>query len=443
MAANRDKTYICENCHRPKKGKEFYLSNNPKYAARDGLITQCKTCATAFVDNWDSSTFLWILQECDVPWVPDEWNKLMQNYAQNPEKLTGATIIGRYLAKMKLKQHKDYRWKDTEFLMEIKKSQIRESMKQTGYSDNDIAKILAKVNFEVPEDQVIPEEREVLDANIIVKSYMPIEPPPRPEKKLDIELEIEENGAEQKIMPEPMPEDFIVGLPPQPQQSPIIEDYLAIQAEEEANNFDLTEEDKIYLRLKWGKGYKPEEWIWLEQFYEDMMNSYDIQTASHIDTLKLICKTSLKSHQLVDIGDIEGAQKIIKTYNELMKSGNFTAAQNKAEVGEFVDSIGELVEMCEKDGYIERYYVDEPKDEVDFTIKDMQRYTRTLIMEETNLGNMIEQAIKENAKEDEDDDFDVDMSYEDELTDEDFIEYNDFIEEEKRIDANLLEGNDE
>jgi hypothetical protein len=27
---------------------------------------------------------------------------------------------------------------------------------------------------------------------------------------------------------------------------------------------DLTEEDRTYLRLKWGKTYKPEEWIRLE-----------------------------------------------------------------------------------------------------------------------------------------------------------------------------------
>ena len=27
---------------------------------------------------------------------------------------------------------------------------------------------------------------------------------------------------------------------------------------------DLTEEDKKYLRLKWGKTYKPEEWVRLE-----------------------------------------------------------------------------------------------------------------------------------------------------------------------------------
>ena len=40
-----------------------------------------------------------------------------------------------------------------------------------------------------------------------------------------------------------------------------------------------------------------------------MMNSYDIQTAGHKDTLKLICKTSLKANQLIDIGDVDGYQK--------------------------------------------------------------------------------------------------------------------------------------
>ena len=47
-----------------------------------------------------------------------------------------------------------------------------------------------------------------------------------------------------------------------------------------------------------------------------------------------------------------------KAYDSLMKAGKFTAAQNKAEQEGFVDSIGELIELCEKEGYIERYYID-------------------------------------------------------------------------------------
>jgi hypothetical protein len=51
-----------------------------------------------------------------------------------------------------------------------------------------------------------------------------------------------------------------------------------------------------------------------------------------------------------------------------MKSGKFTAAQNKEEQGEFVDSISEIVALCEKDGFIPRFYQDSPNDKVDRTI---------------------------------------------------------------------------
>ena len=176
-------------------------------------------------------------------------------------------------------------------------------------------------------------------------------------------------------------------------EAPVYDDYFSQQAPE--INIDLTEEDRTYLCLKWGKTYKPEEWVKLEQLYEDMMSSYDIQTAGHIDTLKLICKTSLKANQLIDIGDVEGFQKMSKVYDGLMKSGKFTAAQNKAESGEYVDSISELVAICEKDGFIPRYYTDGPQDKVDRTLQDLQSYTRTLVTEEMNLGNLIEQAVKQ------------------------------------------------
>ena len=151
----------------------------------------------------------------------------------------------------------------------------------------------------------------------------------------------------------------------------------------------------MYLKVKWGSTYREDEWVQLERLYTDMMNSYDIQTAGHKDTLKLICKTSLKANQLIDIGDVDGYQKVSKVYDGLMKSGKFTAAQNKAEQGEYIDSISELVMICETDGFIPRYYVDEPKDKVDRVLQDLQTYTRSLIMEETNLGNMIDAALQQ------------------------------------------------
>jgi hypothetical protein len=87
----------------------------------------------------------------------------------------------------------------------------------------------------------------------------------------------------------------------------------------------LTDEDKTYLRLKWGKTYKPDEWVELEKLYMEMMESYDIQAAGDKNTLMLACKSSLKANQLLDIGDIDGAQKAMKMYDSLMKAGKWTA----------------------------------------------------------------------------------------------------------------------
>lgn len=390
--------YYCKKCNRTMGADQFYGSNNlEKYP--NGKLDTCKKCITMHVDNFNPDTYMWILQECDVPYVPDEWHKLLEKYAYNRDKLTGMTILGRYLSKMKLKQHKDYRWKDTAFLQEMADTKKEQAMKRQGYDAQEIALQLEKDRQYLPEDGVAKEP---------VYDETPSAPYP-------------------------------------------VEDYFAEQCEGEELNIDLTDEDKTYLRLKWGKTYKPEEWVKLEQLYEEMMQSYDIQGAGHIDTLKLICKTSLKANQLIDMGDIEGFQKMSKVYDSLMKSGNFTAAQNKSESGEFVDSIGELIELCEKDGYIERYYVESPNDKVDLTIQDMQRYTRTLIEEETNISTMVEKALRENAKEDEEDaknnESDIideaDLSIEDlekTLRDKDYTDFEDFKDELAQEDAKFLES---
>ena len=107
--------------------------------------------------------------------------------------------------------------------------------------------------------------------------------------------------------------------------------------------------------------------------------------------------------------------------------------------------------MCEKEGYIERYYIESPKDRVDLTIADMQRYTRTLIEEETNLPIMVEKALREIEKEDKDNAAndetdiidDVEISLDDleaTLKDQDFSDFDDFLDEEAAADASFLNG---
>ena len=203
--------FYCEKCNRTMSEDNFYKSNNiEKYP--DGKLKQCKKCITMHVDNWNPDTYMWILQEADVPYVPDEWSKLMLKYAQDKSKVTGATIIGRYLGKMALKQYKIYRWKDTQFLQEEANRKIEETMKRQGYDAQAIATAINKATFEMPEK--------------------PLEEPTA-------------------IVNAPAGSD---------------EDYFARINGIEQDDFqdDLTDEDKIYLRLKWGKAYRPEEWIKLE-----------------------------------------------------------------------------------------------------------------------------------------------------------------------------------
>lgn len=368
---------------------QFYTSKNIEKYPPDGKMDVCKKCLTMHVDNWNPETYKWILQEIDVPYIKEEWNCLLERYGKDPKKVTGLTIIGRYLSKMKLRQWNKYTWADTEALEKDSTEKKVLNMKAQGFTEDEIQEQLA------------------IDRT-----------PPKPKELEDVQAP--------------------VGTP----------EYQDPEEEEDDFSDQLTEEDKLMLRLKWGRGYSWEERVRMEQLYKDMISSYDIQGAGHKDTLIMVCKTSLKANQLIDAGDIDGFQKMQKAYDSLMKSGKFTAAQNKGESGEFVDSIGELVALCEKEGFIPRYYTDGPQDKVDRTLQDLQQYTHTLVTEEMNLGNMIEASLREIVKdkereanidvEDSDEDEDL-FNYEHpELTEEDYQEYEDMKESERDKDEEML-----
>ena len=144
-------------------------------------------------------------------------------------------------------------------------------------------------------------------------------------------------------------------------------------------------------------------------------------------------------NQYIDSADIEGFQKLSKVSESLRKSAKFTAAQNKEEKNDFVDSIGELVAMCERDGFIPRYATDIPQDKVDLTLKDMNDYLKKLVTQDLGFGQQIEDALKkiqiqkemnENAALPED---------EQQLIDEDYEEFYNSVAEQKEQDKKLYE----
>ena len=105
--------------------------------------------------------------------------------------------------------------------------------------------------------------------------------------------------------------------------------------------------------------------------------------------------------------------------------------------------------MCEKEGFIPRFYIDGPNDKVDKVIMDMQIYTRDLVTEELGLGNLIENAIQQLQKEKEAEDElkEENITLEEELfnydktedvTDSDYTEFNEFTKELSEEDYEAL-----
>ena len=120
-------TRYCQKCGKTLKLSEFYKSTN-KEKYPEGYLNLCKKCLTMHVDNWDPETFVWILEDCDVPYIPDKWNELLTRYVSQGKTITGTTVLGRYLSVMKLGQYKDYRWKDTQWLQDQAEAETRQVM---------------------------------------------------------------------------------------------------------------------------------------------------------------------------------------------------------------------------------------------------------------------------------------------------------------------------
>ena len=377
--------------------------NTQFYTYKNGDKTDmCKKCLTMHIDNFNPDTFLWLLEKMDVPYVPEEWNVLRDRaFAKNPN-LNGMSVFGKYLSKMKLKQWKEYSWADTERLKALKEERNK-------------LQIAEKEKFEA-------QIKEQFDNG-----------------------EITEAQYKTLMSTETQNEDYYMGtgpvlhIPADAANNPFLESNFLDASLLPDPATQLTEEDKIYLAMKWGRLYTPADWIELEKNYNEMMNSFDIQDADTINTLVLLCKTNLKMNQAIDCGDVEGLQKLSKVSESLRKSAKFTAAQNKEQKNDYIDSVGELVAMCERDGFIPRYATDIPQDKVDLTLKDMNSYVNKLVTQDLGFGQQIEDALKKiqiQREMNEAEDTALMMDGETpELIDEDYEEFYNSIEEQKEIDA--------
>lgn len=393
----------CQKCGRRMDADNFYTY-------RDGTKCEiCKKCLTMHVDNFEPETFTWILEKFDVPYIPGEWQTILDKaYAADPLKINGLTVLGKYLSKMKLNQWKDARWKDSERIQKEKAAE-QEKLKQ---QQEELAKETTE-RFE--RGEISEAEYKTLTATVEQK------------KRLTIKEMQEGMAAAAQKAAEESAESAKYQNTAFDERQYMNEDELPHPENE------LTKEDKIALAVKWGRTYRPDEWIALEKHYSEMCSSFDINDADTQTTLILLCKVNLKMNQAMDSGDIESALKASRMYDTLRKSAKFQAVQNKDGKQNVVDCVGEIVVMAERYGFIARYATDIPKDKVDLTIKDMNNYTRKLVTEDLGFGQQIEDTlrklqIQKEQKEAED------AEEPDVLKEEDFEKYYEEVEKQKTAD---------
>ena len=389
---------VCQKCKRQMEDTNFYTY-------RDGTKHKyCKACLTMHIDNFDPSTFLYILEDMDVPWLPWEWNTIRDKaYAKDPRKMNGLSVIGKYLSKMRLKQHKNDRWADSQKLQ--KKHQLQ---------------IAAVAQEDQAQAQQIKKQFE--NGEISEAQYRTL-----------VSTDFQKEHQYAVPFADPIGADNMFNE----------KDFLP-QSDMPDLSAQLTLEEKQALALKWGRTYKISEWIQLQKKYTQMMNSFDIQDADSKNSLIFICKTYLKMNQAIDCGDVEGYQKLSRVYDQLRKSAKFTAAQNKEEKSQFIDSVGQLVAYCEKNGgKIPRYEIKTPYDIVDKIINDLKEYNKSLIYEDTALARQIQDYIKEAraaaaAKKDRAQAKEKGLEAP-ELSDKDILDFKDFIKQEKEQSLRITE----
>lgn len=391
-------SFQCKKCGKVLDEGQYYLHKN---GTRMDL---CKKCLTMHVDNFDESTYLWLLEKIDVPYIPSEWYTLRERaYARDPEKVTGMTVFGKYLSKMRLKRWKDYGWADTERLQE----QELERLHGTPIAESEDIEADLKEKYAAGEISEA-EYKTLMPTQGWVATEAEKAPPPP--------VVGEDNFFNEK---EFFPADELPDLAA-----------------------ELTHDDKVYLAMKWGRMYRPVEWVELERTYTEMTDSFAIEDADTKNTLILLCKTTLKANQCLDSGDLEGFQKLSRVQESLRKSAKFTAAQNKEKKGNVLDSVGQLVQMCEHEGFIPRFCTDIPQDKVDVTLKDMKEYTRKLVTQDLGFGQQIEQVLKKIQLQKEMEE-QADKNEPEHLSTEDYENYFNEIENQKAHDLEIYNEEEE
>lgn len=152
------------------------------------------------------------------------------------------------------------------------------------------------------------------------------------------------------------------------------------------NNFVITKE----MVLKWGKGFRPDQYMMLEDLYQNLYNNYDIDNRSQEEYLKTACLYQLRNIEAIREGNAAEAQKWGSLFDSYMASGKLKPNQlSEADKMGGVTNFATFFQFVEKSNDFIPTFPDLILDDIDYAIYKFINYNRQLMgLPEIQLGEV-------------------------------------------------------
>ena len=172
----------------------------------------------------------------------------------------------------------------------------------------------------------------------------------------------------------------------------VYESYLDLEKKNQLDSVipALTEEVLNELRAKWGEQYSDEQLRYLDDLYQGILQTQNVNSKLKEDDAVKVCEINLLIKEKIRAG--EDFDKLLKSYDTLRKSAGFTDKDIKNACD--FDSVGELFAYLERKGWLNEFYDDSPKDQVDMVMKDVQTWLRNLYKNETGIAEDVQRRIE-------------------------------------------------
>lgn len=145
------------------------------------------------------------------------------------------------------------------------------------------------------------------------------------------------------------------------------------------------------LRLRWGQNYDDEQLVYLENLYNGLLATQNVNGALQMDQAQKLCKISLAiDERIMANTDFD---KLMQSYEKMTKVADFTPKNARSDAD--FSSMGEIVAWEEKRGWMNKWYDNANRDIVDEVIHSMQAYVQRLYTNEPGIGEEVTERIQQ------------------------------------------------